>query len=161
MSEVGFPITRDVFLVMKKRFRIDQFSLLLSHDYEVDMAHSLSIGAMRAGMMAEFDREYAKKNILAHNLTMWEYFLYELRRGAEYMKFLIFRKKPKTPIHTIKKHSPNTFLIVAGLIMSLSLLLFIFHFAVSKTYVYVVPQTTVRPVSANIIFTELPGGPTG
>jgi hypothetical protein len=41
--------------------------------------------------------------------------------------------------------------------MSLSLLVFIFHFAVSKTYVYVVPQTTVRPISANIIFTQTPG----
>jgi hypothetical protein len=40
--------------------------------------------------------------------------------------------------------------------MSLSLLLFIFHFAVSKTYVYVVPETTVRPVSANIVFSQNP-----
>lgn len=45
MGEVGFPLTRDVFLVMKKRFRIDEFSLLLSHDYEVDMARSIGIGA--------------------------------------------------------------------------------------------------------------------
>jgi hypothetical protein len=161
MGEVNFPITRDVLLVMKKRFRIDQFSLLLSHDYEVDMARSLSISAMRSWVMAEFDREYAKKNLLAHNLTMWEYFLYELRRGVEYIKFIFIRKKPKTPIHTIKKRSPNTFLIVAGLIMSLSLLVFIFHFAVSKTYVYVVPQTTVRPVSANMLFTQILGGATG
>jgi hypothetical protein len=36
-------------------------------------------------------------------------------------------------------------------------LVFIFHFAVSKTYVFVVPQTTVRPISANIIFTQTPG----
>jgi hypothetical protein len=38
--------------------------------------------------------------------------------------------------------------------MSLSLLVFIFHFAVSKTYVSVVPQTTVRPITANIIFSQ-------
>jgi hypothetical protein len=43
MSEVGFPLTRDVLLVMKKRFRIDQFSLLLNYDYEVEMAHSIGI----------------------------------------------------------------------------------------------------------------------
>ena len=46
------------------------------------------------------------------------------------------------------------FLIVSGLITSLSLLLFIFYFAVSKTYVSVLPQITVRPVSANIIFSR-------
>ena len=49
------------------------------------------------------------------------------------------------------------FLIVSGLIMSLSLLLFIFYFAVSKTYVSVLPQTTVRPVSANMIFSLASG----
>lgn len=45
MGEASFPLTRDVFLVMKKRFRIDEFSLLLSHDYEVEMARSIGIGA--------------------------------------------------------------------------------------------------------------------
>lgn len=68
--------------------------------------------------------------------------------------FLTTRKRPKVPLHKIKRHSPNTFLIVAGLIMSLSLLVFIFHFAVSKTYVSVIPQTTVRPIIANIIFDQ-------
>lgn len=155
MSEVHFPLTRDVFLVIKKRFRVDQISLVLPHDYEVEMARSIGIGAELSGVRAEFDREYARKNILAHNLTRWEYFLYELRRGGEYIKFLFQRKRPKTQIHTIKKRSPNTFLIVIGLIMSLSLLVFIFYFAVSKTYVSVVPQTTVKPVSANIIFSQV------
>ncbi len=45
MGEVTFPLTRDVFLVMKKRFRIDEFNLLLCHDYEVEMARSIGIGA--------------------------------------------------------------------------------------------------------------------
>lgn len=157
MSEAGFPLTRDVFLVMKKRFRSDQFHLLLAHEYEVDMARSLGIGAEVAGVRAEFDREFSKKNILKHNFTMWEYFLYELRRGWEYIQFLFTRKRKSTPLYKIKKGSPNMFLIVSGLIMSLSLLLFIFYFAVSKTYVSVLPDTTVRPVSANIIFSLASG----
>jgi hypothetical protein len=48
-------------------------------------------------------------------------------------------------------------LIVAGLIMSLSLLLFIFYFAVSKTYVHILPQTTIRPISANFTFSNETG----
>lgn len=46
------------------------------------------------------------------------------------------------------------FLIIAGLIMSLSLLIFIFHFAVSRTYISITPQITIRPVSSNIIFSQ-------
>ena len=154
MGEAGFPLTRDVFLVMKKRFRVDEFSLLLNHDYEVDMARSIGIGATLSWVRAEFDREFSKKNLIKHNMSMWEYFLYEIKRWWEYIRFLSQRKRPKVPLHKIKRHSPNTFLIVTWLIMSLSLLVFIFHFAVSKTYVYVVPQTTVRPISANIIFSQ-------
>jgi hypothetical protein len=157
MSDVSFPLTRDVFLVMKKRFRTDQFHLLLRHEYEVDMARSLGIGAEVSWVRAEFDREFSKKNILSHNFTMWEYFLYEMRRGWEYVRFLFTRKRATTPLYKIKKWSPNMFLIVSGLIMSLSLLLFIFYFAVSKTYVSVLPQTTVRPVSANMIFSSASG----
>lgn len=43
-------------------------------------------------------------------------------------------------------------LIVAGLIASFALLLFIFHFAISKTIITIVPQVTVRPVTANILY---------
>jgi hypothetical protein len=153
-----FPLTRDVFLVMKKRFRVDEFSLLLNHDYEVDMAHSIGIWATLSWVRAEFDREFSKKNMIKNNLGMWEYFVYELKRWVEYIRFLISRKRPKTPLHKIKRHSPNTFLIISGLIMSLSLLVFIFHFAVSKTYVSVIPQTTVRSISANIIFSQWGSG---
>lgn len=73
------------------------------------------------------------------------------------MKFLFTRKKEKIPLYKIRKASPNMFLIVSGLIMSLSLLLFIFYFTVSKTYVYVTPQISVRPISANIIFSQNTG----
>lgn len=161
MWEVSFPLTRDVFLVMKKRFRVDEFSLLLSYDYEVDMARSIGIGAAVSWVRAEFDRAFLEKNIIKHNLTRWQYFLYEMRRWYEYLRFLLSRKRSKMPLHKIKKYSPNTFLIVTWLIMSLSLLVFIFHFAVSKTYVSVIPQTTVRPISANMIFVQNLGGTGG
>lgn len=41
--------------------------------------------------------------------------------------------------------------------MSLSLLLFIFYFTVSKTYIYVTPQLSVKPISANMIFSQNTG----
>ena len=80
MSDVGFPLTRDVFFVLAKRFRTDQYRLLLRHEHQVEMARSASITAVLSGISAEFDRAYEPKNILKHNFTMWEYFLYELKR---------------------------------------------------------------------------------
>lgn len=74
-----------------------------------------------------------------------------------YIGFLFRRKKSAIPLYKMRKSNPNMFLIVSGLIMSLSLLLFIFYFTVSKTYVYVTPQISVRPISANIIFSQNTG----
>lgn len=51
-----------------------------------------------------------------------------------------------------RESSPNMVLMVSGLIISITLLLFIFHFAVSKTYVSIAPQVSIKPVSSNIIY---------
>lgn len=80
MANISFPLTRDVFLVIKKRFRPDEVNLLLKHEYEVEMARSLGIGASVSGILAEFDREFSKQNIIKHNFTAWQYFIYEIKR---------------------------------------------------------------------------------
>lgn len=155
LTEASFSLSRDFFFVLSKRFHTDEIILILEKESEMKMAKSVWIQAELAGTLAEFEREFEKKNLLAHNMTMWEYFLYEVRRGFGYIRFLIveklFSRKPQKMLH-FREHSPNMFLMVAGLIISLTLLLFIFHFAVSKTYVKIVPQITIRPISANIIY---------
>lgn len=45
-------------------------------------------------------------------------------------------------------------LLVLGLVISLSLLAFIFYFAVSRTFVYITPELSVRTTSRNLVFTE-------
>lgn len=48
----------------------------------------------------------------------------------------------------------NLVLLVSGLIISVSLLAFIFYFAVSKTYVYIAPDFAVKTVSQNLLYSE-------
>ena len=81
------------------------------------------------GMQAEFDRQYGNKNIATHNMSMFEYLIYEIKRGIQYVLFFIFEKtKNNKRIVHMKKNSSHFALIVIGLIMSMTLLLFIFHF---------------------------------
>lgn len=80
MSNVSFPLTRDVFFVLAKRFPVEKFKLLLRYQHQIEMAKSASIQASLSGVTAEFEREFENKNLLKHNFTMWEYFLYELKR---------------------------------------------------------------------------------
>ena len=76
----------------------------------------------------------------------------------EYLWFLVFEKTDaKKKIIHLKKTGSHFALIIIGLIMSMTLLLFIFHFAVSKTIITITPQISIRPISANVIYAQATG----
>jgi hypothetical protein len=163
LTAIGFDISRDFLLVLARRFRPDQIHLMMGRATEVSMATHLSLSSELRGVKGDYIRAapIEKKNILAHNMTMWQYFVYEMRRVWAYIQFLalekVFKNKKKELIY-ISKTSPNLIIMIFGLIVSVTLLLFIFHFAVSKTFVSIVPQVSVRPVNANIIYSSRPIG---
>ncbi len=163
LTETGFPLSRDFFFVLSRRFHSDEIILIVEEESEMAMAKSIGIQAELKGTFAEFEREYEKKNLLAHNMTMFQYLWYEIRRGASYLYFILFAKfltRKKERILHFRESSPNMVLMIGGLIVSITLLLFIFHFAVSKTYVSIAPQIQIKPVSSNIIY-ALAGGNSG
>jgi len=156
LLDVNFPLHRDFFLVLSRKFPSDRYILRVKNEKIATVAKSLGIQTELAGIQAEFERKYSQTNMATHNMSMLEYLRYEIRRGWMYLKFVLFeRKKKKNKVLYYKKTNSNVILIVAGLITSLALLAFIFYFAVSKTIVTIVPQITVRPVSANIVYQEI------
>lgn len=154
----SFPLTRDFFLVLTRRLPNDIYCLILSDTSASTIAGSLGIQTEIAGTQAEFNRQYGNKNITTHNMSMFEYLRYEIKRGMQYIWFIMFEKtKVNKKIIHLKKNGSHFALIVVGLVMSITLLLFIFHFAVSKTIITITPQISIRPVSANIIYAEATG----
>lgn len=157
LTDVWFPLSRDFFFVLNRRFHADEILLIVDDPAELKMAQTIGLQAEMKGAFAEFEREYEKKNLLAHNMTMWQYFLYEIKRGFSYLRFLVFEKffgKRREKVFHYRESSSHIFLIIAWLVISITLLLFIFRFAVSRTYVAIVPQITVKPISANIIYSR-------
>jgi len=99
----------------------------------------------------EFEENFAKTHILRYNFTFLEYLLYEVKKISQ-KSFFFFKKRVKTYKNKKMIEDSNFFLLIFGLIISLSLLSFIFYFAVSKTYVYINPELGVKTVSRNIIY---------
>ncbi|MBX9809047.1 hypothetical protein K2X92_01525 [Candidatus Gracilibacteria bacterium] len=158
LSAASFSLSRDFFLVLSRRLPNDIYCLVLADSASATMASSLGIQVELVGMQAEFDRQYGNKNIATHNMSMLEYLFYEIKRGIQYVWFFIFEKtKNNKRIIHMKKSGSHFALIVIGLIMSMTLLLFIFHFAVSKTIITITPQISIRPISTNIVYTEATG----
>lgn len=139
------------------RFAEKRFFIVTNETAIKKLGEPLGIRFFQRNDNIEFEQEYAKKHILQHNFTFLEYFLYEIRK---FLSKLTFVSRKKITVYKNKKKikDSNVFLLVSGLIISLSLLIFIFYFAVSKTYVYITPELSVKTVSRNIVFAEKEAG---
>ena len=158
LSGASFSISRDFFLVLSRRLPSDTYSIIVADSTLATMAKSIGIQVEVIGMQAEFDRQYGEKSITTHNMSMLEYLWYEVKRWVQYLWFMIFEKtKNNKRIIHMKKSGSHFALIIVGLIMSVTLLLFIFHFAVSKTIITITPQISIRPISTNIVYTNATG----
>lgn len=134
------------------RFPMKRFSFITNSSELKKLGESLGIRFFQKNDDIEFEKEYAKNHILRHNFTFLEYTKYEI--GKLFSRFVFFGKK-KTQVYKNKKigRDSNVFFLIIGLITSLSLLAFIFYFAVSKTYVTITPELGIKTVSRNILFT--------
>ncbi len=158
LLDASFPISRDFLLVLSKRFSSDRYILRVADKKTKLAAQSLGIQAEIAGLRAEFDRQYSSWNLATHNMSMLEYLWYEIRRGVMYIWFILFgRKKKEKKLPHFKKNNGQMILIMLGLFISILLLLFIFHIAVSKTIVTMRPQIMVESVPANVTYKIMTG----
>ncbi len=103
----------------------------------------------------EFEQEYSKTHILRHNFSFFEYFWYEIQKTLSRVHFTLKKKKGTT----LKYKQgwlveTNLLLLITGLVLSISLLFFIFYFAVSKTTVTITPDFAIKTVSQNFIYSE-------
>ncbi|MDD2891702.1 MAG: hypothetical protein PHQ95_01945 [Candidatus Gracilibacteria bacterium] len=135
------------------RFPMKRFSFITNNNELRKLGESLTIRFFQKNDDIEFEKEYAKSHILRHNFTFLEYTRYEI--GKLFSRFLFLGKK-KTELYKNKKigQDSSIFFLIVGLITSLSLLVFIFYFAVSKTYITITPELGIKTVSRNIVFTQ-------
>ncbi len=138
------------------RFPSKKFQIVSSDKDLRRIGEGLGIRFFSKSDNIEFEESYSKEHILRHNFTFFEYFLYEIRKVVYRMAYMFEKKRSRH--HTYKNASfladSNVFLLFAGLVLSISLLIFIFYFAVSKTYVSITPDFVVKTVSQNLIFQE-------
>lgn len=135
------------------RFPMKRFSFITNNTELKRLGEPLGIRFFQKSNDIEFEKEYVKNHILRHNFTALEYTRYEINKIFSRFVFLF---KKKTLIYKNKKRGQDSqlFFLIIGLTISLSLLVFIFYFAVSKTYVTISPELDVKTISRNMIFTQ-------
>lgn len=122
------------------------------------IAENLGIRCFGKNDNIEFEETFSKTHVLRHNFTFFEYFFYEIRRFFSRMLFLARKRREKTVFRGRGNFAnSNAILLFVGLTLSISLLAFIFYFAVSKTYVTIRPDFVIKSVSQNFLFQETEG----
>lgn len=80
LVDASFPLHRDFFLVLMRRFSRDRYILRLKEEKSAVLARSFGMQVEIAGIQAEFERKYSSSNLATHNMTMLEYLWYEIKR---------------------------------------------------------------------------------
>lgn len=101
-----------------------------------------------------------KQEILKHNYTFLEYFIFVIKKYFTSFVNYLWRK---AKIDTLKYYNPynkvkKTWVVFlfTWLLVSIGMLFFIFYFAVSKTYINITPEITIQTKATNITYEELP-----
>lgn len=136
-------------------FPSKRFSFVVSGLFTKKLAEPLGVRYYTRNDDIEFEREYEQKHLLKHNFTPLEYFRYEVTKIFSRTVHAISERRKRFVYKNRRMvEDSNALLLVLGVALSLFLLLFIFYFTVSRTYVYISPQLTVKTASRNLIFRE-------
>ncbi len=108
-----------------------------------------------------FEKQNLNGKLLKENFTFWQYFIFELKKIWKSIKsfFLKYTKLEKLEYisPTDKVKSSSIWVVFLGLFLASFLLIFVFYFAVNKTYIYISPENNIQTRSKNFIFKELKG----
>ncbi len=97
-------------------------------------------------------------DLLEYNYTFFEYSKYLFKRYITEFFQLFWDKTPNIISEYWNKYSgtkSKMWLFLLWLITSILLFVFIFYFAVNKTYIYITPEITIKTKAKNFIFKEI------
>lgn len=106
---------------------------------------------------SKFYETNLKNKLMEHNFTFWEYFKFQVRSYIWELRSLLHTNKK---INSLTKYSqkynekPSTYIFIWWLLLSIILFLFIYYFAISKTYIYITPEIVIKKEAHNFIFNE-------
>ncbi len=96
-------------------------------------------------------------DLVEYNYTFLEYFLYTFKNYFREIKDVFLQKNHDNVLSRYNKRYWNwkIWYFITFIFFSLFLLIFIFYFAVNKTYIYISPEIEVKTKAKNFVFTEM------
>ncbi len=106
---------------------------------------------------SSFYGETSSKKLMTHNFTFFEYLKFQIK---SYISELRHSLESNKKLNSLWKYSriyhekTSIWIFLWALLLSVLLFVFIYYFAVSKTYIYITPELSVKKEAYNFILNE-------
>lgn len=104
-----------------------------------------------------FIENTSSKSLLGHNYTFWEYLKFQI---SSYKSEFFHNIQSHKKLHTLWKYWRASYekiwvtLFMAWLIVSIIIFLFIYYFAINKSYIEIKPEIIIKKEAHNFVFTQ-------
>lgn len=105
----------------------------------------------------DFLQEDSKWKLMEHNFTFWEYFKFQIHSYWKEIKSTLDTNKQLNSLwkySRIYQEKTSIHIFLWALLISILIFLFIYYFAISKTYISISPKIIVKKEAYNFIFKE-------
>ncbi len=105
----------------------------------------------------DFLEEKSQEKLMQHNFTFWEYFKFQIK---SYKQELLSSLDANKKLNSLWKYSriyqekTSIHIFIWALLLSLVIFLFVYYFAISKSYIHITPEVIVKKEAHNFIFKE-------
>ncbi|MDP5039021.1 MAG: hypothetical protein NWP80_01080, partial [Candidatus Gracilibacteria bacterium] len=144
--------------ILKSKSGVKRITIVTSDILSKKIGNSIGINYSIIKDSNYINQKLDKQQLLKHNFSFFEFFIYQIKNY--YARFLNFIGK-KTGINSLKYYNPydkvknsGAFLLFFGLTTSIGMLMFIFYFAVNRTYIDITPEINIKTNGINIIYEE-------
>lgn len=106
------------------------------------------------------DRFYehdTRNKLMEHNFTFWEYFKFQIASYISEIWSIIHTNKRLNSLTKYRQkynNNSSVWIFLLALIFSIILFLFIYYFAISKSYIFITPEIVVKKEAHNFVFNE-------
>ncbi len=104
-----------------------------------------------------FIQKEVSENLMKHNFTFWEFFKFQVHSYLQELRNSLQNNKKINSLgrySRIYQEKTSLHVFIMAFIWSLFLFLFIYYFAISKSYIYITPEIVVKKEAHNFIFKE-------
>jgi len=139
--------------IIKSKLPLKKLTLISYDPIGKKLAHQLGIPFSYIKNKTFLENK-SQESLMKHNYSIWEYLVFQCRKIAHPFGKSILKKWLKKKSSIWKKEIFSLNILFFIFLLSSCIFMFIYYFAVSKTYITIKPEIEIKKEAYNFVFKE-------